>query len=171
MKKIILLSLMISGLVFMTTPVKADVLVADIDPPGNTDTNPQWFSPSNPAEEEAWLEGLLGLTYNNPNVVFVSKDEDGNPLDNVPANWTYAVLKYGVGRPSLSNPDHWAIQDNGNSILELGSIGGLPSGDRLSHVTYFLSTTSTTSVPEPNTLILLGIGLISALGLRRKIKG
>jgi len=104
-----------------------------------------------------WLAGLLGFP-----VSFISKDEDANPLDDVPAAWTYAVLKYGVGQPGVTNPDHWAIQDDGDFILELGDILDLP--DRgLSHVSYFGQP-----IPEPATMFLLGSGLIGLAGYGRK---
>ncbi len=148
----------------LVTPVAADMMVVDVDPP-DSDTNPQWFSPTKPDDEEAWLEGLLGLTYDDPSVEFISKDEDSNPLDDVPDTWMYAVLKYGVGRPSLTNPDHWAIMDDGDFILELGDISGLPALGRLSHVSYF---SGPTSVPEPSMILLLGCGLIGLAGFGRK---
>jgi hypothetical protein len=156
MRQMLFLSLLMLGLVFVTIPVRADILVVDVDPP-NTDTNPQWVTPSNPATEGAWLAGLLGFT-----VPFISKDEDSNPLDQVPAGWIYAVLKYGVGQPGAANPDHWAIQDDGDFILEFGGIAGLPTGG-LSHVSYFGQP-----IPEPATMLLLGSGLIGLAGYGRK---
>jgi len=157
MKKVLFFSLLMLGLVFVTIPAMADTLVVDVDPP-NGDTNPQWFHPSDPTDEGAWLAGLLGFT-----VPFISKDEDENPLDNVPVAWTYAVLKYGVGTPAPTNPDHWAIQDDGDFILELGDIVGLPNIDRLSHVSYFGQP-----IPEPATMLLLGSGLIGLAGYARR---
>lgn len=153
MKKLIFLILIC---VFMATPVAADMLVVSVNPP--TFTNPQGLPNSGEATETAWLAGLLGFS-----VPFISKDEDSNPLDNVPASWTYAVLKYGVG--SLPN-DHWAIWDsNNNNILELGGILDLPNIERLSHVSYF----GPTQVPEPTTMILLGSGLLGLAIVGRKL--
>lgn len=165
MRKIIgyFLCVLVGVVFYLTTPVAADIMVVDIDPP-DADTNPQWVTPSNPADEEEWLEGLLGLTYNDPTVEFISKDEDSNPLDNVPSNWLYAVLKYGVGQPSVDNPDHWAIMDDGDFTLDLGDISGLPALDSLSHVSYFDST----PIPEPATILLLGSGLIGLASFRRR---
>jgi hypothetical protein len=135
----------------------ADTLVPDNDPY----FNPQWVTPTAPADEAAWLSGLLGFE-----VFFISKDEDENPLDNVPSSWIYAVLKYGVGAPSAANPDHWAIEDDGDFILELGDIAGLPTGG-LSHVSYF-GTEGTPPIPEPATMLLLGTGLAGLAGFGRK---
>ncbi|MCJ7541477.1 MAG: PEP-CTERM sorting domain-containing protein [Desulfobacterales bacterium] len=152
-------------LICLATPAAADILVLDVDPP-DTDTNPQWFSPTNPDAEEAWLEGLLGLIYDDPTVEFISKDETGDPLDVVPSSWTYAVLKYGVGAPGALNPNHWAIMDDGDFTLEIGDIAGLPTNG-LSHVSYF----GPRSVPEPATMLLLGSGLLGlALFGRQRFK-
>jgi len=156
MKKLLGCFLCVMFLACLVTPAVADTLVPDIVPPTLPGyTNPQWFSPTNPDEEEAWLEGLLGLIYDDPSVEFIQKDETGDPLDVVPSSWTYAVLKYGVGKPEDTNPDHWAIMDDGDFDLELGDISGLPTGG-LSHVSYFTGQ----SVPEPATMLLFGSGIL-----------
>ena len=164
MKKLLGCFLCVMLLFCLATPAAADILVVDVDPP-DTDTNPQWFSPTNPDAEEAWLEGLLGLYYDDPSVEFIQKDETGDPLDVVPSSWTYAVLKYGVGEPGLPNPDHWAIEDDGDNILQLSGLGLPTTG--LSHVSYF----GPRSVPEPATMLLLGSGLLGlALFGRQRFK-
>ena len=165
MKKSLGCFLCVMFLTCLVAPAVADTLVPDTMPPTLPGyENPQWFSPTNPDEEEAWLEGLLGLIYDDPSVEFIQKDETGDPLDVVPSSWTYAVLKYGVGAPPA--PDHWAIVDDGNNILEIGDIAGLPTTG-LSHVSYF----GPQSVPEPATMLLLGSGLLGlALFSRQRFK-
>lgn len=176
MKKIFLLSLLILGLVFVTTPVMADSLVVDFDPPNefsyskwgpfSPDTNPMYFSPTPPSLEGAWLNALLGF-----NVPFIIKYKGDTAPYGAPATWTYAVLKYGVGRPGIANPNHWAIMDDGDFILELAGIGGLPERG-LSHVSYFGPTNGngSTPVPEPTTMILLGSGLLGLAIFGRKLR-
>lgn len=165
--------------------VSADILVPDFDAP---DTSEQYLSgsdfwtdgdvnpagnlhDSNPATEEAWLEALLGFTYNNPDINFVYKDEnppqitvsvegDGNAhyLDYNPGfDWDYAVVKTGLIDGEYK---WWAWEDT--EIDNWVSIGKFDHG--ISHVTFF----GAQPVPEPATLILLGSGLISLAGFGRK---
>ena len=169
MKKIhLLVMLLVIGLV-LASQVNADMLVVDIDPT-DSDTNPQWLHPSNPATEEAWLEGLLGGT----NVFYFGKDEDNTWNDGVwtegnsSLDWTYAVLIYGVGKLAIENPDHWAIldADPNNNMVDFGDITGLPPLDSLSHISYF----GAAPVPEPATMLLFGTGLAGLGVFRRKFK-
>ncbi len=153
--------LLVGFLLWTALPAAADTLVPDNPVDSYIYYNPQWVTPTNPAEEGAWLGGLLGFP-----VDFISKDEDSNPLDDVPSSWLYAVLKYGVGEPGWENPDHWAVMDDGDFVLELDGLG-LPERG-LSHVSYFAA-----AVPEPGTLVLLGAGMIglACLARRRIVSG
>ena len=161
MKKYLLFSrvILIALGLSLTTTARADMLVTDIDPL-DAYSNPQLITPSDWSTEESWLESLLG----GVDVLYLGKDEDGSWNDGIwgtvvsSVDWTYAVLKYGVGVPVINNPDHWAIiDDNYNDIVDFSDISGLPL-EGLSHITYFETTSA--PVPEPATLLLLGTCLL-----------
>jgi len=118
MNKVFLLSFFTLGLIFVTIPVMADMLVLDIDPPNTNPTywigddvnviftipNQGQLVNSNEATEEAWLEGLLGLAYNSPlvgNPQRILAGQGGIGLDekqlfnyNPGFAWDFVVIKY-----------------------------------------------------------------------------
>ena len=160
------LFVLLVGLAFIlvtTSPVSATLLV-DIDlaaeNPDPTDTNPTYWTGSdenpfdglvnsNPRTEEAWLEAVLGLEYDDPSVnYFTDIDYGDQPLSGIDPGfvWEYSVVKYDT---------HWAAFENDFSGLEIRNV---------SHITYF----NAAPVPEPGTIVLMGLGLVGLAGVGRK---
>jgi len=130
--------------------------------------------PDNPTTEEAWLTARLGF---DPGT-YLGKDEkgwnDGKWTEGTAGVWTYAVLKYGAGWTLGKYVDHIAIyNDDGGMDVDFGvlteHLGGKPT-KALSHITYFGTTpvSPVNPVPEPATMLLLGIGLIGVGSFGRK---
>ncbi|HPV30943.1 MAG TPA: PEP-CTERM sorting domain-containing protein [Deltaproteobacteria bacterium] len=119
---------------------------------------------SSPATEESWLENVLGFS-----VDFVMKYEadsfassPGNSLKgfNPGLNWEWVVIKTGKGNDDL-NGGWFAYARENNEAL---SVGDFRYG--ISHVSFFGNSTP---VPEPGTMLLLGIGLLGiGIASRRK---
>lgn len=161
MKKLLGCFLCLMLMVFLAAPAAADTLVLDFDGPttgaywvGN-DTNGIDLFNSSIAAEETWLNALTGST-----VDLVYKDENSSDGWTPPADWTYAVLKYGNGQKP-NGYEHWAIMDDGDGILELGDVN--LTYHALSHISY-----DSSPVPEPTTMLLLGGGLVGLAGFGRK---
>jgi hypothetical protein len=175
MKKMLFLSLLILGLVFVTTPVGAfpyDTLLGYADDLGN----------SNPGTETAWAAGFVGAGIYA--FEFIKQEGSGYSFNDqrivvgyYPGfAWEYAIVKYGrwwaLYQDDPSDDNLLTVPKPGdqNYIIEYDKDGsikweGFASG--VSHVSFF----KTTQVPEPTTLLLLGFGLICAAGIRRKLKG
>ena len=159
----------------LVTPAAATLLIGDIDAPdvnptywtGSDDNPSDWkeLNNANPTTEEAWLEALLGLGYDDPSVSYFDRieagtgglgDDDKSLTDFDPGfTWEYAVVKYA---------NYWnAYQDNpGDDLL---TIGELSNG--ISHITFF---NGVPSVPEPPMMLLVGSGLIGLAVFTRKVR-
>lgn len=176
MKKILITTLALSGLLFTYQISHASLLVADIDTSdlltqfssdvnggdnwtGN-DENPMDLDRANPVAEENWLEALNGLVYNDPNINYFQYSEAASGLKilnnyNPGFSWEYAVVK--AGNTS------YAFYDN--DLTDLLSYDFGQNG--ISHISYFNGN----PIPEPATMLLFGVGLAGLAGIaRRKVQ-
>lgn len=121
---------------------------------------------SGQAYEESWLESFIGgganitLLSNVNTNTFLTDDNGSHYIDMAPSTPGYFILKFGTGN---SGNDMFFFQN----IAELTKLvwtdtqltsAGLPANHLLSISHY--AVTSSTSVPEPSTLMLFGLGLV-----------
>lgn len=163
MKKMLTAAIVLLGLVAFSMPVFAYPVDTFITPAAGYSNPYGGLGNANEATEEQWLEGVLGKTYNDPSVFLISKneayfkDKELKSLDGWDPGfaWTYAVVKY--------DGLHAAFMDEGDNLLTIPGTQGPYSGEfryAISHVTFFGDET-TVLIPEPGTMILLGLGLLS----------
>ena len=157
MKKILTSAIVLLGLLAFSLPAYAypvDTLIS----PATGYSNPQaWNGAINPTEEEKWLEGVLGKEYNDPTIFYVGKNEEyfkDTELTSLAGwdpgfAWTYLVVKY----------DGYiaAFKDEGDNLVTIPESGAFDHA--ISHITFF-SDDPTVLIPEPGTMILLGLGLL-----------
>jgi hypothetical protein len=173
MKKNLILGILALAIVFMTTPAGAYPIIGDVDVITNYAS-----LPNSGAAEDAWLAGLgfvevdeyLGsaLTWNQVSGTIWAAELNDSP--------DYYFIKIGTGGTSILY-DHFMYQNNESKnwlVIDMASwyVGTtvpdpFPNNinvQRVSHV----GEGEGTSVPEPATMLLLGLGLVGLAGVRRK---
>ncbi len=173
MKKIMVLFLVAFALVFVTNSAKAYPVV------GSVDVITEWALLGNSGwQEDAWLaskgfveaDEYLGsaLTWNNVEGTIWAAQLNDSP--------GFYFIKIGIGGTSIlydhfiyqNNPElNWLVIDLKDWYKDTTVPSPFPNNinvERVSHV----GEGEGTSVPEPATLLLLGLGLLCIAGIRRK---
>ena len=173
MKKTLIVAVV--GGALIGTNVYADALIGDIDTTDLTRYSSYWegddISPmdlynNSLAAEENWVEALLGLEYDDPDLDFVAKIANIYPETNVLTgydpgltdNWDYYIVKTG----KIS----YAMQDDGDGLVTWNG-ADFDMKNAVSHLS-FLSLEKAEPVPEPATILLMGAGMAALVTSRRK---
>ena len=177
MKKI-LLAVFVCTMLFVASTVWSAPVVGpwNYDSPIDSLLGYDYFSPATEANELDFANSVLGslgmgtteLLYGTGMKVDLAEDNK-DIIYNPGFAWTYAVVK--VDGPNDYFYLFWDNQvGSGDDVLTTPLAGTSPfnMGEPalgISHITWF----GPTSVPEPLSLILLGLGLIGIAGIKRKI--
>jgi len=135
------------------------------------------ISPSNPAKEEAWVEGVLGF-----DVVFSAKNdgsfswEQVDGMSNVFAQALTEASDYFLVKTGKGHPDgftHFLYQNSSllnYAVVDLLSLGfGTISITKISHISQFDAPNSPfiVDIAEPGSMLLIGLALLAAA--RRRV--
>lgn len=175
MKRNLILGILALAIVFMTTPAGAYPIIGDVDVINN-----YALLPNSGTAEDAWLAGLgfvevdeyLGsaLTWNLVSGTIYKAELNDSP--------DYYFIKIGTGGTSILY-DHFMYQNNESKNWLVIDLAGwyvnttvpipFPNNINVGRVSH-VGEGEGTSVPEPMTLLLFGIGLAGLAGVRRGLK-
>jgi len=126
--------------------------------------------------EKQWVKDVLGMDVS----INYKEDTSGNDWDNLDGSIygsdlknavSYFIVKFGNGKVDVFS--HYLYKNVGDlkrAIIDLDLISGEKQFTigRVSHFTGFDGDTPKTDVPEPATLVLMGLGLLGMSAARRK---
>jgi hypothetical protein len=119
---------------------------ASAPPPGNS-----------PSQETDWLNSVLGTSY--PDATDANKTDPASD-----GTWYYSSAEYLILKVG-DLPNYTIIRNDSSGTFDFKWAGDDGQGAGLSH---FTEVGGVERVPEPGTLALLGLGLVSVFGLRRR---